>query len=249
MLIIDGKSLIAKDGETILSVAKRAGIHIPTLCHAEWAEPLGGCRLCCVEITKKSWDGWKKVVTACNHPAQDGLIVYTHSERILEIRKNIVDLLLARCPQSEAIQKMAKEYGILETSYKPRENADNCVLCGLCVSACKAMGSNAIGFIDRGMDKTVGTPYGKPSESCIGCAACANVCPTGNIPVVEKDGVRTIWNQNFPMVKCSVCGRMHITQAQVDRLVANNVLPRDYFDKCEICHQKETAEKFLKLQF
>ncbi|HPY75428.1 MAG TPA: 2Fe-2S iron-sulfur cluster-binding protein [Planctomycetota bacterium] len=249
MLVIDGKSLIAKEGDTILAVAKRAGIHIPTLCHQEWAEPQGGCRLCCVEITKKSWDGWCKVVTACNHPAQDGLIVYTHSERIITIRKNIVDLLLARCPESEVIQDLAKEYGILETTYKRRENPDNCILCGLCVQACEAMGVNAISMTDRGINKRVTTPYDKPNNVCVGCASCAKVCPTNNIPFTESNKTRKIWDQEFPMLRCTVCGRAHITQAQMEKLVADNVLPRDYFDKCEICHQKETVETFKKISF
>ncbi len=248
ILTIDGKTIPAQEGETILDVAKKAQIPIPTLCYKPWAEAQGGCRLCSVEITRQNWDGWKKVVTSCNHPAQDGLIVYTNTERIVKLRKTLLDLLLARCPHTPEIQKMAKEYGISKTSFIERKEPDDCILCGLCVKACEAIGANAISTIQRGIEKRIDTPYSQPNEACIGCASCAEVCPTHHIKYQESEGIRHIWKRDFPMVKCSQCGRTIITQAQKEHLIQKTHLSASYFDKCEICHKKETAEQFYKLQ-
>ncbi|NUM33208.1 MAG: (2Fe-2S)-binding protein [Candidatus Brocadiae bacterium] len=248
ILTIDGKKISSQEGESILDVAKRANIAIPTLCYKPWTEAHGGCRLCSVEITRDSWDGWKKVVTSCNHPAQDGLIVYTNTERILKLRKTLLDLLLARCPQTPEVQKMAKEYGIETTSYKERENPDDCILCGLCVKACEAIGANAISTVLRGIEKKIDTPYSQPNDACIGCASCAEVCPTHHIQYQEKEGIRHIWKQDFPLLKCSQCGRTIITKAQRDHFMEKSHLSARYFEKCELCHKKETAEQFYKLR-
>lgn len=246
-LTINGKSIIAHEGETLLQAARHAKIEIPTLCYQPWAEAQGSCRLCSVEITRANWDGWKKVVTSCNHPVQDGLIVYTHSERILKIRKNLVDLLLARCPNTPEVQKLAQDYGLEKSSYVLRDQADDCTLCGLCVRACETIGAAAISTVERGHDKKINTPYGDPSDDCIGCASCANVCPTHQIQCQETNGLRSIWKRTFPMVKCTVCGRAHITEAQRDHLVQKTGLPKSSFDKCEICHKRETARQFFQL--
>ena len=248
IMTIDGKAAIVKKDETILQAAKRLGIKIPTRCHKAWAEPYGSCRLCSVEITKKSWNGWSKVVTSCNYPVEDGLIVHTHSKRILRTRKVLVDLLLARCPQTKAIQELATEYGIEETSYAPREKYDDCILCGACIRACEVVGANAISMVGRGIEKKVDTPFGKPNDSCIGCASCAEVCPTQHIQYKTTGDTRFIWRRRFKMVQCSECGRAHITEAQVEHCLKNTDLTRDYFDKCEICHRKETAQTFHKLR-
>jgi len=245
---MDGKSYIAQENETILQVAKRAKIHIPTFCHKEWTEPYGGCRLCSVEITRKAWDGWSKLVTACNHPAQDGLIIFTHSERVIRTRKVLLDLLLARCPDTIEVQQLAAEYGIEQTSYKPREKPDNCILCGLCVRACEAIGANAISTINRGIEKIISTPFLKPNAVCVGCAACAEVCPTGHIHYREMEGKRYIWRHPFEMVRCTVCGRGHITVAQMEHFIKRTGLPKSYFEKCELCHKKETAQTFYRIQ-
>lgn len=248
IITIDGKAMVASENDTILQVAKRAGIKIPTLCHKEWTEPYGGCRLCSVEITRKTWDGWSKLVTSCNHPAQDGLIISTHSERVLRTRKVLLDLLLARCPNTLEVQKLAEEYGIEQTSYQPREKPDNCILCGLCVRACEVIGVNAISTVQRGIEKNINTPFMHPNDDCIGCGACVQVCPTNHIHCREIDDLRYIWRRHFKMVKCTVCGRAHITEAQMEYFIKEKNLPRSYFDKCEMCHKKEAAQTFYRIQ-
>ena len=84
--------------------------------------------------------------------------------------------------------------------YVDVNSKENCILCGLCVKACEAMGTNAISFVDRGTTKKVSTPYDDASKDCIGCGACADVCPTGNISLTDKDGERNIWNKKFNLV-------------------------------------------------
>lgn len=247
-ITIDGKTFTAKDGETILEVARRNQINIPTLCYASWAEPQGGCRLCSVEFTKPSWDGWCKVVTACNHPVQKDMIVYTRSERIVNIRKNIIDLLLARCPNTPEIQKIAEEYGITKTSFIPREDPDDCILCGLCVKACEKIGAYAISTVGRGTEKEVCTPFRVESNDCVGCACCAQVCPTNFIKYEEERGVRKIWGSEFTMLACKECGKTWLTEAQVEHFLKNNDnVQRDYFEKCDACHRKETVKTFTQI--
>ena len=95
-LTIDGKVLLAEEGKTLLEVARANSIDIPTLCYHPALEPFGACRLCIVEITIR---GRKRLVTSCNYPAEEGLEVYTASEGVIEARKWLLEVLLARCPK------------------------------------------------------------------------------------------------------------------------------------------------------
>jgi len=183
-LEIDGKTVEveAEKGNTILKVAKTIGIDIPTLCYHPALEPFGACRLCSVEIEKR---GRKKVVTACNYPVEDGLTVNTKSPEIIEIRKMLLELLLARCPEEGRIQSLAQEYGIVKPRFKLED--ERCILCGLCTRVCEELvGVSAINVIDRGVERAIGTPYRELSDDCIGCGSCALVCPTEAIKL-EKN--------------------------------------------------------------
>src|SRR4030042_329901 len=127
-LTINGMVVQANEGEMLLAVIRREGIKIPALCHHEAVEPFGACRLCMVEITKDEWRGWTNCVTACLYPVEENLIVLTHSPKIIELRKTILDLLLARCPNSPEVRKLAAEHGVSRTSYETVQEADNCIL-------------------------------------------------------------------------------------------------------------------------
>ena len=94
-LEIDGRCLQAAEGMTVLEVARREGVPIPTLCHHEAVEPAGACRLCLVEITHPDWKGWKGLVTSCLYPVEEGLQVTTDNDEIRNARRTILDLLLA----------------------------------------------------------------------------------------------------------------------------------------------------------
>ncbi|MDW5299316.1 MAG: 2Fe-2S iron-sulfur cluster-binding protein [Sedimentibacter sp.] len=228
-------------GETLLDLAKRNNIEIPSLCHKNGFEGQGRCRLCIVEVK----EGKKtKVVSSCVYPIKDGLEVVTNSDKIIKMRKDIILLLLMKTPNNEYIKNLASEYGITAPSrYVDLNNNENCILCGLCVKACEKMGTSAISFVNRGTSKRVSTPYDDPSKDCIGCGACAEVCPTKAISLIDKDGIRTIWNKEFHLVECSVCGKYYTTKEAIEFIDSKL---GEISDKhiCETCKKKIISEKF-----
>src|SRR4030042_2318695 len=145
-LNIDDKEVTGEDGMTILEVARDAGINIPTLCYHEKLEPYGACRLCLVEIGTPPRT---RLVTSCVYPAADGLVVKTRSEREIQTRKMLLELLLARAPGAKIIKDLAEEYGVVKA--RLRRTATFCILCGLCVRYCAENKKNRrLGIICRG---------------------------------------------------------------------------------------------------
>ncbi len=187
---IDGIEVNTIEGKSILEVAEKVGVKIPTLCYNDALEPFGGCRLCSVEITDKR--GRKKVVTACNYPVFDGLVVETKSEKIFRTRQMLLELLLARCPKAKRIKDLAREYNVKEPSFFVGDAEEDCILCGLCARVCEKVGVSAINFANRGIEREVTTPYHTISDDCVGCGACAIVCPT------DSKKVRT---NTYPMLE------------------------------------------------
>ncbi|MEW6088324.1 MAG: 2Fe-2S iron-sulfur cluster-binding protein [bacterium] len=182
-IIIDGKNLQMEEGKTILEAAREASIRIPTLCYHKMLTPYGSCRLCLVEVIR---GGRTAIHSSCLYKVTEGLEVKTNTERLRKIRKIILELLLARCPDAEAVKALAEEYGITQVRIS-RKNKEDCILCGLCVRVCKEItGMNAINFTGRGSRKKVQTPFNKISETCIGCGACAYICPIKAIKIEEK---------------------------------------------------------------
>ncbi len=245
-LTIDGRSIDTEPGKTILEVARENGIEIPSLCYHPGLESFGACRLCVVEITKPGWDGWKKLVTSCLFPVEEDLIVDTRSEEVLENRKVVLDLLLARVPDSDVIRQLAAQHGIHDTTYTKRENADTCIMCGICVRVCDAIGCSAIATLSRGPDKYVDVPN---KDACIGCLACAMSCPTEAIPFTEVGGKRIIWDKEFDLVQCTATGEYIGTQEQIDHFAKKSGLDKSYFEKSDMARKKETAAAFARVQF
>jgi heterodisulfide reductase subunit A len=100
----------------------------------------------------------------------------------------ILELMLARCPNVPVIQDLAREYGIEKTSFRTEDPDENCILCGLCVRVCNELvGTGAINFSNRGITRVVGPPFLEEIDTCIGCGACAIVCPTGAIQIVGEE--------------------------------------------------------------
>lgn len=183
-LEIDDKELTAKEGMTILEGARSAGIDIPSLCYHEKLAPYGACRLCTVEIIG---DGTTRLVTACNYPVEEGLVVRTDTERVRRLRRAIVELLLPLAPH-KALQDLAREYD-LEKSRFEADQATFCILCGLCVRYCSEIKKErAIGFVGRGTKRRVVFFPKIASTVCMSCRECFGLCPTGKISS-ETDGV------------------------------------------------------------
>ena len=175
-LTINNQKVEVEEGSTILEAAQRMGIKIPTLCLHKALVPYGACRLCLVEVALGGNSA--KIHASCTHPALEGLIVRTDTERVLKIRKIIAELLLARCPDVQAIQEIANELDVQEVRFKKKDS--DCILCGLCVRMCEErMGRSAIGFTGRGFRRKVEPPFGEHNELCWTCKACDFVCPTG----------------------------------------------------------------------
>lgn len=178
-IVIDGAEVKARKGTSVLEVARQIGVDIPTLCYHRLVSPLGRCRLCSVEVTNKH--GKKRIVTSCNYPVEEGLVVETKSENVLFVRRGILELLIARCPKVVKLKNLGREYGINEQTLWVSDEDEDCILCGLCVQVCKELvGVSAINFAKRGTEREVTAPYHQFSDDCIGCGACALVCPTGS---------------------------------------------------------------------
>jgi NADH dehydrogenase/NADH:ubiquinone oxidoreductase subunit G len=176
-LNINGVKVQAEEGTTLLEVAKFYGIDIPTLCYNDELTPYGACRLCTVEVDNGRTT---KLVASCLYPVKDGIRVKTHSERVIKGRKMILELLIAKCPNSKTLQDLASQMGLEKVRFK-KENQD-CILCGLCVRMCaEQMGSGAIGFVGRGQKREVATPFHIASEVCRNCGACMYICPVVDV--------------------------------------------------------------------
>ena len=167
----------------LIEVLHGNGFFIPTLCYDKRLTPQAACRLCLVEVEHK---GRTRIVTSCNYPVSDGMTVHTETEEIKEMRKTIMEMLLARCPDIKALTSLAKKLGVEGTPY-PLEN-ENCILCGLCVRACDEIAqAHAISFSKRGLDKKVSTPFDVVTSDCINCNECVKVCPTGAVELLVKE--------------------------------------------------------------
>lgn len=170
---INGIKYDSEPGRTILEVARSNNIEIPTLCHHKALKSYGACRLCIVEIIG---EGWSKLATSCDLPVKEGLKILTDSENVLKSRKMTVELLVSRCSDEKNMVDLASEYNIKKLRFK--KDKEDCIQCGLCVRMCNRIGSNAISFSGRGINREVITPYNKPNDVCLTCGACAYICPT-----------------------------------------------------------------------
>lgn len=200
-LSIDGLSVTGHATETILSVARRHGIAIPTLCHFEGLTPVGSCRLCVVEI-----EGSHNVSTACTTPIREGMVIITQSPQLIGYRRAIIELLMSERTHVCAVcvvngrcelQSLARDLAVDHIRYpgmSPRYALDashdrfvldpnRCILCSRCVRVCAEIeGAHTWDIVNRGIRcQTIvdfNLPWGQ-STTCTGCGKCVQVCPTG----------------------------------------------------------------------
>jgi len=248
-IAIDGKPVEAREGQTVLDVARGAGIFIPTLCHHPAVASYGACRLCLVEVKVR---GRARIVTSCCYPAAEGLEVSVESEKAQRARRGVMELLLARAPESPALKAMAERLGVKGGRLPTVTHSQrDCILCGLCVNVCReVIGAAAISFANRGANRVVAPPFLQPSEACIGCGACAAVCPVGTIKLRwHEDEVEiSPFKSRVKLLKCSECGAV-VGSVPLGQRVQSKIGPDLAYATtlCDSCKRKRTAHAAARL--
>lgn len=170
---IDGALIRATKGSSVLDAALDFGICIPHLCRVPEIEDIGACRLCIVEHVV---NGRSKITTSCTLVVQEGMVILSNTDKIRKLRRNLAELLVAEAPNSRAIQDIALRCGVKEVRYPFRNN--DCVLCGRCVRVCTGkFAVKPIGFVGRGKNRRVESPFDLRSQLCNDCGRCIDLCP------------------------------------------------------------------------
>ena len=209
---IDGCTVQAEEGTTVLEAALAEGIRIPTLCNLKDINNIGACRMCLVEDAKNG-----RLQASCVLPVAEGMEVLTATPKVLSARRSVLELILSdhdrsclTCKRNHhcELQTLSDELGITDIEFdgeriirtvdeaSPSIVRDNnkCILCRRCVAACeKTQGVCAIGMQNRGFKTQVGSAFGKTLDdvACINCGQCIAACPTGAL--TEKDSTKEVW--------------------------------------------------------
>jgi formate dehydrogenase alpha subunit len=226
-LIINDRSVTVPEGTTIMQAAQGIDIDIPNLCYDKDLPVFGGCRICVVEV-----EGSRTLVTSCSTEVKDGMVVQTESPKVVEARRNILDLLLANHPMDCLtcekvgkckLQEYSYRYDVKGTTFKNgakknlpidsenpcyERNPNKCILCGKCVNVCKEVQvSSVIDFAGRGFDTKVTTAFDKPisTDNCRLCGQCVEICPTGALVHKQLKGARP-WEVKKVRTTCPFCG-------------------------------------------
>ncbi len=235
-LTINGHQAEFPEGKTLLECIESTGLKVPTLCHHKALLPYGACRLCLVEISR---DGRSSIEASCTYPALNNLVIQTDSDLVKQTRKNMIELLLALCPDSKAIQNIADEYGVKGTRL-PKKNED-CFLCGLCVRMCQErMGITAINFSHRGSRRKVNPPFDAHSDVCQVCGTCAFICPTERIKLDEisrNDAIPILDEYNERLARRSAAFIPYPQAVPNKATIDERYCVHKLKDECKICEQ------------
>ena len=247
-LTIDGKAIQVEEGITILKAAQANGIRIPYLCYHPAIQAIGSCRICVVEIKP----GPPRPSPACTTKVMEGMEVITNSERIQNIRRELVKFMLVNhpldCPWCDKggeceLQNLTHELGIADVEYQAVRKPSNddfesalieryntrCVTCGRCVHVCKEkVGASAINFENRAYFTDLGS--GQQPLNCEFCGTCIEVCPVGAlINKLFKYSARC-WEMTETHTICQFCGggcdyNVHVKDGQVKRVRRDEANP------------------------
>jgi len=204
---LNDREIKVKKRDTILNIANKAGVYIPHLCYHPALKPIGSCRLCAVEI-----EGYRGFPAACSTTVEDGMRIYTETPRVMEFRRQMLQLILkdhprecigcsknGNCELQKIVQYLGiddqylplkKEYSIKKASRYFEQDSVLCIHCGRCVRVChEVQGAKAIVFREMDNRLEVSTPLDLPFEEigCYLCGACVDVCPVGALREVKKE--------------------------------------------------------------
>lgn len=244
-ITIDGKKVNARTNQTILEVARLAGVHIPTLCYYPRLSPTGACRVCVVQV-----EGARSLVAACSGLIdRDGMVVHTETDEVVRSRKMSVELLLASgnhdCPNCASngrceLQNLAQELDIehprfpIESPKIPFDNSNpmivrdlnKCVLCGRCVRGCNDVQVNrVIEFGYRGGRSKIvtGGDVDYAYSNCVFCGECVQLCPVGALAEKQRMPYGKAWEEKVVTTVCTYCGTgcsldLHLIDGRIVRV-------------------------------
>ncbi len=225
-LTIDGTQVQCAEGTNLIDAAESAGIHIPNLCYLKGMRGIGACRLCLVDV-----EGGKAPIVGCITKVKEGMVVNTSTEKLKEMRKFIIDLILSMHPldcmtctkagvcnlQQYAYNFEVKEssftrkkfgYPVDETNPFIKRDPDYCILCGRCVRVCKEQGTNVLDFMGRGVGAKVATAMDKPLQEseCTFCGSCVDACPVNALLEADRWRKGREWDYTTNSSVCLLCG-------------------------------------------
>jgi len=223
-LVIDGREVVASERATILDVARREKIFVPTLCFDPKLAPFGACRVCMVGV-----QGARGPVAACTTPVREGMVVDTKDERSMRVARGVVELVLSDYPEAallregsrNELREVARHLGVRTSRYEGERHAyakddrhpyikvdmNECIVCGRCVRACdEIQGTFALSYAGRGFGTRIvaGIESSFADSACVSCGACVETCPTGALDEAAFRAKETF--DRTVTTTCAYCG-------------------------------------------
>ena len=229
-LTIDGREVKASDRATLLDVARREGIFVPTLCYDQRLAAFGACRVCMVGVA-----GARGPLAACTTLVREGMVVDTRDETATRVARGVVELvlsdypgdILAQDPSTDGMEdrnelrQVARHFGLAKSRYEGERHTyvkddrhpyikmdlNECIVCGRCVRACdEIQGTFALAYAGRGWDTKIvaGMDSSFTDSACVSCGACVSTCPTGALDEAAFAAKGTI--DSTVTTTCAYCG-------------------------------------------